>query len=180
MPRFQVTGYSKTTNRQRTRIYEVRNKEDAIKMAASEGIIVDVNSIIILPDPPPTERQIEYAKKFDIKITKDTTGPQLSKLLAQAEDEDWPTKSQLRRAKRLGIQIKKGITGCELEDLIDDKEYAIEEEKERIREQKEDERFVIRTRKRRKTKKASKVESFLGLVVMVIIIFVLLKSCGTN
>lgn len=178
MPRFQVSGRSSTTGRTRTRIYEVVSQEDAIQMAASEGITADIDSIKILPDPPPTERQIEYAKKFDIKVTNGMTGPQLSKLLTRAEDEDWPTKSQLTKAKKLGINVPGGITGDDLENLIFEKEDAIEEEKERVREQKEDERFFAQLPKPRKTKKASKSVRILPLVFIVIIIVLLLKSCS--
>jgi len=61
-------------------------------MAASEGIIVDMSKIKILPELPPTERQIGYAKYLGIKISKNITKTELSALIEQAENEDWPTK----------------------------------------------------------------------------------------
>ena len=121
MPRYEVVGLGRETGRKRVRIYEARNKEDAIMMAASEGIVVDTSKIRILPESPATERQIEDAKDLDIKIPKGITKNELSKLINQAEDEDWPTKKTKQQAQKLGIKLPTGITNMALLDLIDDK-----------------------------------------------------------
>lgn len=179
MPRYEIVGYGRETGRKRVRIYEAKNEEDAIMMAASEGTIVDTQKIKILPDMPATENQIEYAKDLDIKIPKNATKKELTKLISLAVDEDWPTKKTKQQARKLGIKIPAGITDTELLDLIDDEETEIENEKDQLREQKEDERFDAQLRKTRKTKKSSKAESFLGLIIITVIIIVLIKSCGS-
>ena len=147
MPRYEIVGFGRETGRKRVRIYEAKDEEDAILMAAADGTIVDTQKIKILPDAPATESQIEYAKDLDIKIPKGVTKKELSKLISQAEDEDWPRKKTKQQARKLGIKIPAKITDMELLDLIDEKEMEIEDEKDRLREQKEDERFDAQLRK---------------------------------
>ena len=129
MPRFEVVGIGRETGRKRVKIYEVANKETAIMAAAADGTIVDVNKITQLPDEPASERQIEYAKVYGIKVPQNATMRQVSEWLTKAEDQDWPTMEQLEKAKRLGLEIQVGITGEELDDLIDDYEYKNKDKK---------------------------------------------------
>jgi hypothetical protein len=88
MPRYEVVGFGRETGRKRVRIYEAKNKEDAIMMAASEGTVVDVNKIRILPESPATERQIEYAKNLGIKIPQNATKSELTKLISQVVEKE--------------------------------------------------------------------------------------------
>ncbi len=129
MPRFEIVGFGRETGRKRVRIYEAKDEEQAILMAASDGTVVDKEKTRILPAPPATERQIEYAKDLGIKIPKNPTRDELSKLIDRAVEEDWPTKKQIQKARRLGINIPKGITGDDLEDLIFDCEDEREDKK---------------------------------------------------
>lgn len=163
MPRYEVVGFGRETGRKRVRIYETKDKEDAIITAASEGIIVDMDQIRILPEPPPTERQIEYAKAFGIEMPKNVTKVQLSELISEAEDEDWPTKNQLQKAHRLGIKIPKNITGDALDDLITEKEYEIEDQRESIKLNKEFKK--IRTIE--KTGKKWKFAKLIGVILLI-------------
>lgn len=141
MPRFEVVGLGRETGRKRVRIYEARNEDEAIMMAASDGTIVEKNKIFILPEIPPTESQINYAKDLGIKLKKNMSRKELSELIHKAEEEDWPRKKTIRRAQILKIDIPENITDDDLEDLIDERENQIEDEKEEQREKREDEKF---------------------------------------
>jgi hypothetical protein len=88
MPRYEIVGFGRETGRKRVRIYEAKNKEDVIMMAASEGTIVDMSKIRILPESPATERQLEYAKNLGIKIPKKATKSEMTKLISQAVEKE--------------------------------------------------------------------------------------------
>jgi len=94
MPRFEVVGIGRETGRKRVRIYEAKDEEDAIMMAASDGTVVDKKKIRILPESPPTEPQIIYAKKLGIKIPKNATKAELSRLIDKEVEEDWPANDE--------------------------------------------------------------------------------------
>jgi hypothetical protein len=94
MPRYEVVGFGRETGRKRVRIYEAKNKEDVIMMAASEGTIVDMSKIRILPESPATEQQLEYAKNLGIKIPKNATKRELTKLISQAVEEEMTNKDK--------------------------------------------------------------------------------------
>jgi hypothetical protein len=96
MPRYEVVGFGRETGRKRVRIYEAKNKEDVIMMAASEGTIVDMSKIRILPESPATERQLEYAKNLGIKIPKDATKSEMTKLISQAVEKEMTNKDDDR------------------------------------------------------------------------------------
>ena len=96
MPRYEVVGFGRETGRKRVRIYEAKNKEDAIMMAASEGTIVDMSKIRILPESPATEPQLEYAKNLGIKLPKNATKSELTKLISQAVEKEITNKDEGR------------------------------------------------------------------------------------
>lgn len=165
MPRYEVVGIGRETGRKRVRVYDVENQEAAISAAAADGTVVEVGKIRLLPDLPPTEAQIEYAKNLNIKITKDLTKKSISQLIAQAEEEDWPTKDQTSKAKRLKIKIPSGITGDELDELI----YEEEDRREELKYNKEKESIVI-------PKKKHKSKKFVWLAIVLIILYLIAKS----
>ena len=94
MPRYEVVGFGRETGRKRIRIYEAKNIEDVVMMAASEGTIVDMSKIRILPESPATEQQLEYAKNLGIKIPKNATKRELTKLISQAVEEEMTNKDK--------------------------------------------------------------------------------------
>jgi hypothetical protein len=94
MPRYEVVGFGRETGRKRVRIYEAKNIEDVVMMAASEGTIVDMSKIRILPESPATEQQLEYAKNLGIKIPKNATKRELTKLISQAVEEEMTNKDK--------------------------------------------------------------------------------------
>ncbi len=163
MPRYEVVGFGRETGRKRVRIYETKNKEDAIMMTSSEGTIVEVNKIRILPEPPATERQIEYAKYLGLKIPKNVTKNELSILISQAEDDDWPTKKQLQKARKLGINISKNITSDELDELISDKEFEIEEQRDDLKWNRE----IKQIQTIEKTSKKWKFARLIGVILVI-------------
>ena len=97
MPQFQVVGIGKITGRKRKRIYEAEDIDSAIMMAADDGTIVEVGKTEILPEPPATERQIEYAKDLGIKIPKNTDIKELSFMISAAVDYSGPYHGRIRK-----------------------------------------------------------------------------------
>lgn len=174
MPRFEIIGVGRSTGRKRVRIYEAKDQEDAIMMAASDGTVVETDKIKILPEPPATEAQLVYAKDLDIKIPKNPTKAQLSRLINTAVEEDWPTRKQKQKARKLGIQISAGITEDELDDLISEREDEIEDQKEELRERRENGRVRIRPSK--KNRKSSKTGIFIGIIGVVLGIYMIYKG----
>ena len=140
MPRYEVVGIGKHTGRQRVKIYDVANEDAAIVAASADGTIVDMSNLRVLPEKPPTNSEIEYAKGYGIKIPKGMSGKELSAQTTKAEYEDWPRIETITRAKRLKIKIPTHITDDELEDLITEKEDKLEDEKDFKRERLEDAR----------------------------------------
>lgn len=84
MPRFELTGIGRSTGKKRVRIFEAKDQEDAIMMAAADGTVVDMTKIRILPESPPTERQLNYAKDLGIPMWKGITKNELSVLISRA------------------------------------------------------------------------------------------------
>jgi len=174
MTRFEITGVGRSTGRKRVRIYEAKDQEDAIMMAASDGTVVETDKIRILPEPPATEAQLAYAKDLDIKIPKNPTKAQLSILINRAVEEDWPTLKQKQKAQKLGIKIPARITEDELDDLISEREDDIEEQKEESRQLRGNRRTRVRSSKKRG--KSSKGGMLLGVVGVIVGIYLIYKG----
>jgi len=174
MTRFEITGVGRSTGRKRVRIYEAKDQEDAIMMAASDGTVVETDKIRILPEPPATEAQLAYAKDLDIKIPKNPTKAQLSILINRAVEEDWPTLKQKQKAQKLSIKIPARITEDELDDLISEREDDIEEQKEESRQLRGNRRTRVRSSKKRG--KSSKGGMLLGVVGVIVGIYLIYKG----
>jgi hypothetical protein len=97
MPRYEIVGFGRETGRKRVRIYEAKNVEDVVAMAASEGTIVDMSKIRILPESPATERQLGYARNLGIKIPKNATKSEMTKLISQAVEKEIANKDEGRK-----------------------------------------------------------------------------------
>jgi hypothetical protein len=95
MPRFQVSGRGKKTDREwKPRIYNARNEADARSKADDDGMIADV--IERLPEEPPTERQLAYAKDLGISIPTEATKSEVSDLISFKVDDDEVADSDIR------------------------------------------------------------------------------------
>jgi len=176
MGRFLIKGISKATGRTQVQIYDALDKEHAIMMAASEGLVVEANTIESLPDEPATVNQIEYAKKLGIKAATTISKKELSDMITKAEDEDWPRPAQTKKAKRLGIKLPKNITGDELDDLIFDRENEMKDEKERRREENEDRKYKVQTIE----KTGKKYKGFVFISCLMMFGGIILAAQGKN
>ncbi len=67
MVRFEITGFGRETGKEYVKIYEAKSKEEAIMKASDDGIIVQTDKIINLPEI----QQAIHKKKLDEK-TKET------------------------------------------------------------------------------------------------------------
>ena len=174
MPHFEITGVGRSTGRKRVRIYEAKDQEGAIMMAASDGTVVETDKIRILPEPPATEAQIAYAEDLDIKMPQNVTKAQLSVLISKAVEEEWPTRKQKQKAQKLGIKIPARITEYELDDLISNREDEIEDQREDLRQLRGNRRTRVRTSKKRG--KSSKGGMLLGVVGVIVGIYIIYKG----
>ena len=88
MPKFEISGKGKDTNRQRRRIYTATTESEAKQQAEIEGILIE--GIRQLPPDPPTDRQISYARDLGIFIPANITKDDLSDLISIIVDRDKP------------------------------------------------------------------------------------------
>ena len=89
MPKYKISGKSVKSGRKRVVTHQAIDEITAKAYAEKEGI--EVVDIIVLPQDPPTERQIDYAQSLGIKIPQDTTKDELSDLISIAVDKDKPS-----------------------------------------------------------------------------------------
>lgn len=128
MPRYRIPGYCKTTKRNRRTIYSAGSLDEAMQMAYNDQIIVDVQAIEELPEPPATENQIRFAKELGLQIPANITKIEMKRILdAALELEHFqkiaanlpPTSDQLKFAKELGIKNAANMTRRQLSQNID-------------------------------------------------------------
>ena len=118
MPRYQITGIGRETNRKRVRVYEANNQEDAFEKASKDGTIVDVDATKVLPDLPPTEGQLYHAKQLGINCPKGITKSELSSLIDEANKRATPR--QLRLASELRLKPPPNLTKEEMSNFLDE------------------------------------------------------------
>lgn len=118
MPRYQITGIGRETNRKRVRVYEANNREDAFEKASKAGTIVDVDATEVLPDLPPTEGQLYHAKKLGINYPDGITKSELSLLIDEANKRATP--KQLRLASELRLEPSSSLTKKEMSNFLDE------------------------------------------------------------
>lgn len=99
MPSFEIKGKGKDTGRKRRRIYTAPNEEEAMKLAESDGTLVE--EISEIPPEPPTERQLEYARDLGISIPANATKDILSDLISLKVDRDKPATERHKKFGRM-------------------------------------------------------------------------------
>ena len=67
MPKFQIIGKGKMTNRIRKRTYQAFDETTAITMAEAED--TSVEQVIQLPTPPARPEQVDHAKSLGVPLT---------------------------------------------------------------------------------------------------------------
>lgn len=118
MPRYKITGIGRETNRKRVRVYQANNQEDAFEKAYKDGTIVDVGATEVLPDLPPTEGQLCYAKELGINYSEEITKIELSLLIDEAKNRATP--KQLRLASELSLKPPLNLTKKEMTNFLDE------------------------------------------------------------
>ena len=81
MPRFEIVGIGRETEKKRVRVYAADNKESAISAASADGTIVELDKIRQIPDIPATESQKQYAKSLEIDFPPDISKINMSRLI---------------------------------------------------------------------------------------------------
>jgi len=92
MPTFRVTGRGRDTGRKRQQQYVVADEAHAKDLAEAEG--TSVESIERLPDAPPTERQLAYAKDLGISVPVDASIEDVSDLIDARLHGDKPAEAR--------------------------------------------------------------------------------------
>ncbi|HXK29887.1 MAG TPA: hypothetical protein VJ646_16705 [Candidatus Binatia bacterium] len=102
MPTFRVTGRGRDTGRKRQQQYVAADEARAKDLAEAEG--TSVESIERLPDAPPTERQLAYAKDLGISVPVDASIEDVSDLIDARLHGDKPAEARHQAiAKRYGV-----------------------------------------------------------------------------
>lgn len=79
MPHFQITGRGRESGRKRKRTYTATDPLAARKLAEEDGTVVD--EATVLPEDPPTEAQVSYARDLGLDFPVDITKAEISDLL---------------------------------------------------------------------------------------------------
>jgi len=99
MPRYEVKGKVKESNRSRKRVYLAYDESEARTMAEADGTIVE--SVIVLPDDPPTEAQLSYAKDLGIIVPENATKKDVSDMISCRVDHDKPATDRHKSFARM-------------------------------------------------------------------------------
>lgn len=117
MPRFEVCGQIQGKERQQKRFYLAVNDSAAQLMAINDGMIV--SSITRLPDEPPTEPQLSYARDLGIIAPKNATKDEVSDLISRRVQKDKPASDTHKGfAIKYGVQFTQFIGKKDLFDRI--------------------------------------------------------------
>ena len=104
MPEYYLLGMKESTGKQNRRTYRARSKERAWKMAEDEGITPTM--IKQLPDPPPTDNQLAYARDLKIAVPEGCTKYEISDLISNAVEGTFLAEERHRRfARRYEIEL---------------------------------------------------------------------------
>lgn len=106
--RFQVTGTNPETKRKNKRVYEVRYEEEAIKLAEEAGLIAPFE-VSVLPQKPPTERQLKYAKILEAVLPDGACSLDVSAIISRITDkeEEMPREVVARQAHLFGVNFSR-------------------------------------------------------------------------
>jgi len=99
MPSYEVKGKGKESNRSRKRVYSAYDESEAITMAKADGTIVE--SINVLPDDPPTEAQLSFAKDLGIVIPENATKKDVCDIISCRVDHDKPVTDRHKSFARM-------------------------------------------------------------------------------
>ena len=99
MPSYEVKGKGKKTNRSIKSVYSAYDEAEARAMAESNGIIVE--SVRILPDEPPTEAQLSYAKDLGIIVSNNATKNDVCDMISCRVDHDKPATERHKSFARM-------------------------------------------------------------------------------
>lgn len=117
MPKFLVIGVGQGTRRKRQRTFEAKDEAHARALAEADGTIVD--SAERLPDDPPTEKQLAYAKDLGISVPPDATKDEVSDLLDVHLENDKPADARLLKfADRYDVRFTQYSGKKELHNRI--------------------------------------------------------------
>lgn len=102
MQSFEVTGIRAATGRKNTKTYRAHNKMAAWAHAERDGIAPE--TVRPLPEPEPTERQIQYATDLGIQIPENATLAEVSDLIDNAVRNKQPADRRTQGfADRYGV-----------------------------------------------------------------------------
>lgn len=105
---FELHGVNPKTNRSNKKLYKCRDSEEAVNLATNDGLVAPFD-ISVIPNDPPTERQLAYARNLGITIPAGACMHDVSALLSRVEDndEEAPDENTVRKAMALGVHFSR-------------------------------------------------------------------------
>lgn len=102
--RFEVQGHGKTSARKRRRVYEAWDDAEARRLADADDTVVE--TVDRLPDTPPSENQLAYARGLGIHVPDDASSYDVSDMINFHLDTDEPADDHLRAlSARYGVSF---------------------------------------------------------------------------
>lgn len=83
--KYKVRGTNPITNRKNTRAYNANNETAALKLAENDGLI-NPEIVSLIPSDPPTEKQLEYLKSYEVEPPQDASSDDISAILTRLEN----------------------------------------------------------------------------------------------
>jgi hypothetical protein len=99
MPSYEVRGRGKEINRAIKRVYSAYDEAEARAMAESNSTVVE--SVRILPDDPPTEAQLSYAKDLGIVVSNIATKNDVCDMISCRVNHDKPATERHKSFARM-------------------------------------------------------------------------------
>jgi len=98
MAKYEIQGRGRESGRTRKHIYSAFDESEALKMAEADGTVVE--TIRLLPEEPPTEAQLAYAKDLSISAPENVTKVEISDLISSYLGKDKPSTERHRSFAR--------------------------------------------------------------------------------
>lgn len=115
---FDVVGTNPETGRKKARKYEAVDEAEALELAEKDGLLnPEIKGVI--PHEPPTEKQIEYLKSWNVEVPEGACKSDISAILSRLVDsENEPKEDYAMFAHKMGIGFSKYIGAEALHNAV--------------------------------------------------------------
>jgi hypothetical protein len=109
---YEVVGKGRDSGRARRRTYRATDEADARAQAEKDGTVVETVQVAEVTGPPPSERQIKFARDLGMEIPPGATADDVSDLI-----DEGLMRRAIAYAKPRGFKIPQNLTDDEGRDL---------------------------------------------------------------